>query len=125
MSKAVFAGPPARRRLAGLSAARLGGAGAYARLDVDAGRPRAREPGAQCWRRLTGIVLCYGRLYGPGTDSTPRSGLAPLHVLRKAAALAVGSGSPGIYNVAEDDGAVTSEKAKRELGWTASWRSPA
>jgi nucleoside-diphosphate-sugar epimerase len=76
---------------------------------------------------LNGIVLRYGRLYGPGTGFDAPSGPAPLHVdaAAKAAALAVGSGSPGIYNVAEDDGAVTSEKAKRELGWTASWRSPA
>src|SRR5271169_4272576 len=74
-----------------------------------------------------GIVLRYGRLYGPGTGRAAPSGPAPLHVdaAAKAAALAVGNGSPGIYNVAEDDGAVTSEKAKRELGWTAGWRSPA
>jgi len=76
---------------------------------------------------LNGIVLRYGRLYGPGTGFDAPSGPAPLHAdaAAKAAALAVASGSPGIYNVAEDDGAVTSEKAKRELGWTASWRSPA
>ena len=76
---------------------------------------------------LIGIVLRYGRLYGPGTGFDAPSGPAPLHVdaAAKAAALAVASGSPGIYNVAEDDGAVTSEKAKRELGWTAGWRSPA
>src|SRR5271163_4830162 len=76
---------------------------------------------------LNGIVLRYGRLYGPGTGFDAPSGRTPLHVdaAAKAAALAVGSGSPGIYNVAEDDGAVTSDKAKRELGWTASWRPPA
>jgi nucleoside-diphosphate-sugar epimerase len=75
---------------------------------------------------LTGIVLRYGRLYGPGTGFDAPSGPAPLHVdaAAKAAALAVASGSPGIYNVAEDDGAVTSDKANRELGWTAGWRSP-
>ncbi|MFZ0209078.1 MAG: hypothetical protein WAL59_23710 [Roseiarcus sp.] len=77
--------------------------------------------------QLTGIVLCYGRLYGLGTgfDAPVRPRAAACRRSRKAAALAVGSGSPGIYNVAEDDGAVTSEKAKRELGWTASWRSAA
>jgi nucleoside-diphosphate-sugar epimerase len=76
---------------------------------------------------LIGIVLRYGRLHGPGTGFDAPSGPAPLHVdaAAKAAALAVGSGSPGIYNFAEDDGAVTSEKAKRELRWTAGWRSPA
>jgi nucleoside-diphosphate-sugar epimerase len=75
---------------------------------------------------LTGIVLRYGRLYGPGTGFDAPAGAAPLHVdaAAKAAALAVGQGAPGIYNVAEDDGAVTSDRAKRELGWTAEWRSP-
>ena len=43
----------------------------------------------------------------------------------KAAALAVARGLTGIYNIAEDDGTVTSDRAKRELGWTADWRSPA
>jgi nucleoside-diphosphate-sugar epimerase len=76
---------------------------------------------------LTGIVLRYGRLYGPGTGFDAPAGAAPLHVdaAAKAAALAVGQGAPGIYNVAEDDGAVTSDRAKRELGWTADWRLPA
>ena len=76
---------------------------------------------------LTGIVLRCGRLYGPGTGFSVPFGPAPLHVdaAAKAAALAAGNGPPGIHNVAEDDGAVTSEKAKRELGWTAGWRSPA
>jgi hypothetical protein len=31
-------------------------------------------------------------------------------------------GKPGIYNIAEDDGVVSSEKAKRELGFEASYR---
>jgi nucleoside-diphosphate-sugar epimerase len=103
-------------------------------LDVDAeGRAGVSARGVASLERqvleapLTGIVLRYGRLYGPGTGFDAPSGPVPLHVdaAAKAAALAVRSGSPGIYNVAEDDGAVTSEKAKRELAWTAGWRSPA
>jgi hypothetical protein len=76
---------------------------------------------------LIGIVLRYGRLYGPGTGFDAPAGAAPLHVdaAAKAAALAVGQGTSGIYNVAEDDGAVTSDRAKRELGWSADWRSVA
>jgi nucleoside-diphosphate-sugar epimerase len=76
---------------------------------------------------LTGIVPRYGRLYGPGTGFGAPAGAAPLHVdaAAKAAALAVGQGAPGIYNVAEDDGGVTSDRAKRERGWTADWRSSA
>jgi nucleoside-diphosphate-sugar epimerase len=75
---------------------------------------------------LAGIVLRYGRLYGPGTGFDAPAVAAPLHVdaAARAAALAVGQGRPGIYNVAEDDGAVTSDRAKRELGWSADWRLP-
>ena len=36
--------------------------------------------------------------------------------------LAVTRGAPGIYNIAEDDGSVSSEKAKRELGFDAGFR---
>jgi len=75
---------------------------------------------------VIGIVLRYGRLYGPGTGFDAPAGAAPLHVdaAAKAATLAVGQGAPGVYNVAEDDGVVTSDRVKRELGWTADWRSP-
>ena len=42
--------------------------------------------------------------------------------LHDRALLALTSGRAGIYNIAEDDGAVSSEKAKRELGFDASFR---
>ncbi|MFZ1868682.1 MAG: NAD-dependent epimerase/dehydratase family protein [Steroidobacteraceae bacterium] len=73
---------------------------------------------------LEGLVLRYGRLYGPGTGFDAPSGRAPLHVdaAARAAALAVAAGDPGVYNIAENDGAVSSEKAERQLGWSASWR---
>ena len=70
---------------------------------------------------LHGIVLRYGRLYGPGTgvDAPPRHG--PLHVeaAAKAACLALTRGEPGIYNIAEDDGFVDTGKARLQLGWQA------
>jgi nucleoside-diphosphate-sugar epimerase len=74
---------------------------------------------------LEGIILRYGRLYGPGTGFDAASGPGPVHVLAaaRAAQLAVTRGAPGIYNIAEDDGAVSSERAKRLLGWDASWRA--
>jgi nucleoside-diphosphate-sugar epimerase len=74
-----------------------------------------------------GIVLRYGRLYGPGTGFDRAAGAAPLHVdaAARAAALAVTHGTPGIYNLAEDDGTVSSEKAKRAFSWSADWRMPA
>jgi nucleoside-diphosphate-sugar epimerase len=73
---------------------------------------------------LSGIILRYGRLYGPGTgfDSPPIS--APVHVdaAADAARLAVTRGEAGIYNIAEDDGTVSSDKAIRELGWNSNFR---
>lgn len=73
---------------------------------------------------IDGIVLRYGRFYGPGTWTAVPSGAGPLHVdaAAQAALLALTSGRAGIYNIAEDDGAVSSEKAKRELGFDASFR---
>jgi len=72
---------------------------------------------------IDGIVLRYGRLYGPGTWNTPNA-RAPLHVdaAAQAALLAVSRGAPGIYNIAEDDGAVTIDKARRELGFDPGFR---
>ena len=40
----------------------------------------------------------------------------------KATLLALTKGKPGIYNVAEDDAGLSSEKAKRELGFDAGFR---
>jgi len=68
---------------------------------------------------IDGLVLRYGYLYGPDTwTETPRMRPA-LHVdaAAYAALLAVTHGAPGIYNIAEDDGAVSIEKARRELGF--------
>jgi len=72
---------------------------------------------------IDGIVLRYGRLYGPGTWNTPNA-RAPLHVdaAAQAAVLAVTHGAPGIYNIAEDDGAVAVEKARKELGFEPDFR---
>ncbi len=72
-----------------------------------------------------GIVLRYGLLFGPGTwFEREKRGKPGLHVdaAAQAAVLAVSKGARGIYNIAEDDGAVSSEKAKRELGFDASFR---
>ena len=71
-----------------------------------------------------GIVLRYGRLYGPGTWHAAASGKCALHVdaAAYAALLAVTHGASGIYNIAEDDGAVVIEKARRELGFDPRFR---
>ena len=70
-----------------------------------------------------GIVLRYGLLYGPGTwFEREKRGKPGLHVDAAAQAALLArrrKGTRGIYNIAEDDGAVSSEKAKRELGFDA------
>jgi nucleoside-diphosphate-sugar epimerase len=73
---------------------------------------------------IDGVVLRYGRFYGPGTWFRNPGGPGPLHVdaAAHAALLAVTRGAPGIYNVTEDDGAVSSEKVRRELGFDAGFR---
>jgi len=73
---------------------------------------------------LVGIVLRYGKFYGPGTGfDAPRPG-SPVHVdaAADAARRALARGERGVYNIAEDDGMVSSEKAKAALGWRADFR---
>lgn len=72
-----------------------------------------------------GIVLRFGFFYGPGTWSADKPSRAPsIHIdaAAQATALAVTKGKPGIYNVAEEDPSVSSEKAKRELGFKPDFR---
>jgi nucleoside-diphosphate-sugar epimerase len=72
-----------------------------------------------------GIVLRYGLLYGPGTwFERDKRGAPGLHVdaAAHAALLALTQAKRGIYNVAEDDGAISSEKAKRDFGFDAGFR---
>ena len=68
---------------------------------------------------LTGIVLRYGKFYGPDTgfDTPPSGGPVHVYAAADAARLAVTRGSAGIYNIAEDDGTVSIQKAIAELGW--------
>ena len=72
---------------------------------------------------IDGIVLRYGRLYGPGTWNTPNA-RAPLHVdaAAHAALLALTRGEPGIYNIAEEDGAVAIDRARKDLGFDPAFR---
>ena len=74
---------------------------------------------------LEGVVLRYGLFYGPGTgfDAAIAPGSVHVDAAAKAAELAVTLGTPGIYNVAETDGTVASEKAIEELGWNSNWRA--
>ncbi|MET1026728.1 MAG: NAD-dependent epimerase/dehydratase family protein [Dongiaceae bacterium] len=73
---------------------------------------------------IEGIVLRYGQLYGTGTGAEAPAGNAPVHVdaAAQAALLALTRGTPGLYNIAEEAGAVDSTKARRDLGWDAGFR---
>lgn len=73
---------------------------------------------------LIGIILRYGALYGVGTGFDAPVGEGAVHVdaAAQAARLAVKQGSAGIYNIAEDDGIISSAKAITDLGWSAEFR---
>jgi nucleoside-diphosphate-sugar epimerase len=73
---------------------------------------------------IEGIVLRYGRLYGPDTwfDKPGSAGALTTDAAAHAALLAVTRGAPGIYNIAEDDGEFSIEKARRELGFDPTFR---
>ncbi len=68
---------------------------------------------------VAGLVLRYGLFYGPGTWSATPIRPPSIHIdaAAHAAMLAITRGAPGIYNVAEDDGAVAITKARVELGF--------
>jgi nucleoside-diphosphate-sugar epimerase len=72
---------------------------------------------------IEGIVLRYGHLYGPGTGA--EAGETPsLHVDAAAAAalLAIEKARRGIYNIAEPNAYLSTDKARRELGFDPSFR---
>ena len=73
---------------------------------------------------MTGIVLRYGLLYGPGTWRDRPAERPSLHVdaAAHAALLAVTRGGGGAYNIADDDGAVSITKARAELGFDPAFR---
>jgi nucleoside-diphosphate-sugar epimerase len=75
---------------------------------------------------LEGIVLRYGQLYGPGTGSEEPRGQASVHVdaAAHAALLALDRGAPGSYNIAEPNDLIATDKARRDLGFDASFRLP-
>jgi nucleoside-diphosphate-sugar epimerase len=72
---------------------------------------------------IDGVVLRYGHLYGPGTGATAAEAPA-LHVdaAASAALLAIESTTRGIYNIAEPNRYLSTEKARRELGFDAGIR---
>src|SRR5579864_1690960 len=74
---------------------------------------------------ITGVVLRYGYLYGSGTwyDAPPKPPSVHVDAAAYAALLATAKGA-GIYNIVENDGAVSGAKAIRELGFDSAFRLP-
>jgi nucleoside-diphosphate-sugar epimerase len=73
---------------------------------------------------VVAIVLRYGLLYGPATWTPVPKSKPGLHVDAgaQAAFLAISRGAAGIYNIADEDGAVSIAKARRELGFDPGFR---
>ncbi len=72
---------------------------------------------------MEAVVLRYGLFYGPGTWGDQPTRRPSLHVDAAAHAtlLALTRGS-GVYNIADDDGAVSIEKARNGLGFDPAFR---
>ena len=72
---------------------------------------------------IDGVVLRYGYLYGPDTwyEAPPKPPSVHVDAAAHAAWLALSKGT-GIYNIAEDDGAVAIAKAVRELRFDPAFR---
>jgi nucleoside-diphosphate-sugar epimerase len=72
---------------------------------------------------MEAVVLRYGLLYGPGTWTEGPARKPALHVdaAAKAAVLAL-SCSPGVYNIADEDGTVVIGKARTEMGFDPAFR---
>jgi len=73
---------------------------------------------------IEGVVLRYGHLYGPGTGAAAAGEAPTLHVdaAASAALLAIEKAHGGIYNVAEPNGYLSTENARRVLGFDPSFR---
>lgn len=68
---------------------------------------------------MAGVVLRYGRIWGPGTGSdSPAGNPLSLHVdtAARAALLAIGDVPAGIYNIVGPNDSVSGDKAHRLLG---------
>ena len=70
---------------------------------------------------MEGVVLRYGRLYGPGSGANTPPSPPTVHVdaTAYAALLAIDHGEPGAFNVADPN---STDKATAALGWRADFR---
>ena len=70
---------------------------------------------------MEGLVLRYGRLYGPGSgaDAPPSPPSVHVDAAAYAARLAIDHGGSGVFNIADVNDEVSTVKARAELGWRA------
>ena len=88
---------------------------------VSVGGVSALEQAVLSAQGMSGVVLRYGRIWGPGTGSdSPEGNPLPLHVddAARAALLALGDVPAGIYNIVGPSDSVSGDKAHRVLGMT-------
>lgn len=72
---------------------------------------------------MEAVVLRYGLFYGPGTWTETPGRKPSLHIDAAAnAALLSLLGKPGTYNIADDDGTVSIDKARKEFGFDPAFR---
>ena len=73
---------------------------------------------------MEGLVLRYGRLYGPGSgaDAPPSPPSVHVDAAAYAALLAIDHGGSGVFNIADLNDEVSTVKARTELGWRADFR---
>jgi hypothetical protein len=73
---------------------------------------------------MEGMVLRYGRLYGPGsgTDTPPSAPAVHVDAAAYTALLAIDRGKPGIFNIADPNKEVSIDKAPAALGWRSDFR---
>jgi nucleoside-diphosphate-sugar epimerase len=73
---------------------------------------------------MEGLVLRYGRLYGPGSgaDAPPSPPSVHVDAAAYAVLLAIDHGGSGVFNIADVNDEVSTVKARAELGWRADFR---
>jgi nucleoside-diphosphate-sugar epimerase len=73
---------------------------------------------------MEGLVLRYGRLYGPGSgaDAPPSPPSVHVDAAAYAALLAIDHGGSGVFNIADLNDEMSTVKARAELGWRADFR---
>jgi nucleoside-diphosphate-sugar epimerase len=91
---------------------------------VSVGGVESLERQALAASPMQGLVLRYGRLYGPGSgvDAPPAPPSVHVDAAAYAALLAIDHGEPGTFNIADPSDEAATQKATAALGWHADFR---